>query len=113
MGVKPASAACALVLALLLMTAESSAQRIAKLENIGPLAARLNPQPDDRAVLCEIEPVRPTLSFGFRFEAGYVFRLPPQPYKDRRHGWTVLTRVTPEDSGAEAVYLISAGGFPA
>ena len=112
MGGKSASAACALVLALLLMPAEASAQRIAKLENIGPLAARLDPQPDERMVLCEIEPLRPTLSFGFRFEAGYVFRLPPKLYRDQGHRWTVLTRVKSEDSGAEAVYLVSTGRFP-
>ena len=108
---KPVSAGW-LAFPLLMVAADVPAQRIARIENIGQLAARLDPQPNDRVVNCEAEPVSPVLSFGFRFEAGYVFRLPPNLYEGRGHSWVALTQVTPEEDGAEPVYLIAPGRFP-
>lgn len=53
---------------------------------------------------CDVEPVKPSLSFGFRFRAGYIFRVPLTQYvalnqpSGARHRWSVLTEITPEGS---------------
>jgi hypothetical protein len=62
----------------------------------------LEPQPGEKALRCEVTPIRPTLNFGFRFQAGYVIRVPMDQYFGPRHGWAIFTRVTPEQGGRPA-----------
>jgi hypothetical protein len=88
------------------------AQRIAAEENVRALAARLDSQPGDRPLACEVQPLRPALNFGFRFQAGYFFRLPLNLSDGGRHRWVALTRIVSEDEGARPVYLIAYGRIP-
>jgi hypothetical protein len=60
----------------------------------------------DRPLHCEVNPVPASLSFSFRFQTGYVVRLPLKPYAGATHRWNVLMRVTPI-GGVEPFYLTS------
>jgi hypothetical protein len=101
------------IIATVLLSADAEAQRIANIDTLPTLAARLDPQAGETTVPCEVEPIRPTLNFGFRFQAGYVFREPPSAYEGAGHRWIVLMRVTPEQNGSTPAYLIASGRFPA
>ena len=57
----------------------------------------------DRPLKCEVIPVPARLSFSFRFQTGYVARMPLKQYTGSGHHWNILVRVTPE--GAEPFYL--------
>ncbi|MBV8844364.1 MAG: hypothetical protein JO307_16275 [Bryobacterales bacterium] len=102
-----------LVLLAASLCAAASAQRIARKDNIANLAARLDPRPGDKSLTCEIQPIHPALNFGFRYQAGYFFGVRLSEFDGRRHRWTALTHITPEQSNAEEFYLIASGRFPA
>jgi hypothetical protein len=59
---------------------------------------------------CEISPVRPALTFGFRFQTGYRLGLPLVQFKGPGHRLTVNVRVAPE--GHAPVYLASVMALP-
>lgn len=59
---------------------------------------------------CDINPVRPALTFGFRFQAGYAASVPLAQIRGSGHTLTVHTRVTPE--GREPVYLTKTEALP-
>jgi hypothetical protein len=68
-------------------------------------------QSGDRPLRCEVNLVRPQLTFSLNFQTGYVFRVPLNQYFGPGHLWGILTRVTP-DAGGDPVYLSSAVRLP-
>jgi hypothetical protein len=58
----------------------------------------------DRPLHCEVIPVPARLSFSFRFQSGYVVRMPLKQYSGPGHYWNILMRVTPAIS-TEPFYL--------
>jgi hypothetical protein len=74
------------------------AQAIADRASLAPILSHLDPRGGERPLACDVEPVKPSLSFGFRFRAGYVFRVPLTQYSGARHRWSVLTEIAPEGS---------------
>lgn len=61
---------------------------------------------DDHSLHCEVTPVPARLSFSFRFQAGYLVRMPLKQFTGPGHRWTIMMRVTPA-AGTEPVYLSS------
>ncbi len=59
---------------------------------------------------CEINPVRPSLNFGFRFQAGYTVDVPFAQFHGSGHDLTAYARVTPE--GREPVYMMKTEALP-
>lgn len=59
---------------------------------------------------CDISPVRPALTFGFRFEAGYKLDLPLDQFRGSGHVLAVHARVTLD--GREPVYLTKTETLP-
>ena len=59
---------------------------------------------------CEVQPMRPVLNFGFRFQAGSVTRIPMKQYFGPGHEWGLLLRITPE--GGQPVYLVERYKLP-
>jgi hypothetical protein len=88
------------------------AQAIADRASLAPVLSRLDPRGGERLLACEVEPVKPSLSFGFRFRAGYIFRVPLTQYSGARHRWSVLTEITPEGS-TQPVHLLDNIRLPA
>ncbi len=68
--------------------------------------------PNEAATLnCEVFPMEPHIDFGFRFQAGYVVRVPMKQYFGPNHMWGILVRVTPEATG-KPVFLVSKFKLP-
>ena len=67
---------------------------------------------EDKPLHCEVTPIQPRLNFSFRFQAGYVFRVPMKQFLGLGHRWSVLTRLTPADGG-EAALLSTRYRLPA
>jgi hypothetical protein len=64
-------------------------------------------QEGEQPLHCEVSPTRPSLNFSFRYQAGYVVSIPMSQYLGSGHGWTMLTRVTPEGGERKPTYLLS------
>jgi len=94
------------------LCAAANAQRTVAKDNIGYLAARLDPQPGEKSLTCEVQAIHPALNFGFRFQAGYFFGVRLGEFDGRRHRWTALTRIAPEQTDSQDFYLIASGRFP-
>jgi hypothetical protein len=99
-----------LAIAVLLASA-CAAQVIVDPARVGAVAKALERQADEKPLRCEVTPIKPSLNFGFRFQAGYVVHVPMNQYSGAGHGWAMLTRVTPE-GGQQPVYLFSRVRLP-
>lgn len=62
---------------------------------------------------CAVEPVKPALNFSFRFQAGYVFRVPFNLYQGGGHHWQVGFEVTPDSGNRRPVYFTDWMNLPA
>ena len=51
---------------------------------------------------CTVQPVKPALNFGFRFQTGYVLETSFDPYLGGRHHWYIVFSVTPDSSPGQA-----------
>jgi hypothetical protein len=100
-----------LAIALLLASA-CAAQAIVDSARFGSVLKRFEPQPGEIPLRCAVTPIKPALNFAFRFQAGYVVRVPMDQYSGSGHGWAMLTRITPEGGGQHPVYLASRVRLP-
>jgi hypothetical protein len=99
-----------LAIALLLASA-CAAQVIVDPARLGSVVKVFDPQAGEKPLRCEVTPIKPSLNFSFRFQAGYVVRVPMNQYSGSGHGWVMLTRITPE-GGQKPVYLVSRTRLP-
>jgi hypothetical protein len=67
-------------------------------------------QPAGGALRCEISPVKPVLTFAFRFQAGYQLRFPLSQFSGPGHRISVHVRITPE--GRPPLFLTTAKVLP-
>jgi hypothetical protein len=67
------------------------------------LAEYFEPHKEDKLLRCDASPIRPSLNFSFRFQSGYVFRVPLKQFEGGGHRWSILTRVRPADGGAPSL----------
>jgi len=100
-----------LAIALLLASA-CAAQGIVDPVKFGSLLKDLETQAGEKPLRCEVTPIKPSLNFGFRFQAGYVVRVPMNQYSGAGHGWIILTRITPDGGGRQPVYLAGSVRLP-
>jgi hypothetical protein len=100
------------LLCLCLCCVRGTAQVIADQARAAPIVSRFDPKPTDHGLSCSLDPVKPTLSFGFRFRAGYQFHVDLEQYTGARHRWTVLTEITPDGTG-RPVHMVDVLRLPA
>jgi hypothetical protein len=62
---------------------------------------------------CSVQPVKPTMNFGFRFQTGYTVETSLDPYLGGRHHWYIVFRVTPQDNAGPPVYFLDSIDLPA
>jgi hypothetical protein len=94
----------------LLVAMAAGAQTLTRLSAV-PLAFRnFDPRPEDRPLRCAVTPMPPALNFGFRFQAGYMVRVPMNQYRGASPRWAILTEITPE--GGAPVLLASRMRLP-
>jgi hypothetical protein len=94
-----------------LLASACAAQVIVDPARFGSILKALERQADEKPLRCEVTPIRPSLNFGFRFQAGYVVRVPMNQYSGPGHGWGMVTKITPEGD-QPPVYLASRIGLP-
>ena len=94
-----------LVLAAAAARAQSIVNNPNRLRNV--IAQLEGSQPGEKLLRCEVSPLKPVLNFSFRYQAGYMVSVPMNQYIGAGHGWTVLTRITPEGGDRKPVYLVS------
>ena len=88
---------------LMLLTAAASGQVLLDTARIPPSLRNFEATPDDKPLRCDVRPIHPTLDFSFRFQAGYIVRVPMNQFPGKGHAWGVIVRVTPE--GGTPVYF--------
>jgi hypothetical protein len=59
------------------------------------------------ALRCQVSTIKPSLNFSFRYQSGYLATVPMNQFSGSGHGWTMLTRITPEGGARNPVYLIT------
>jgi hypothetical protein len=94
----------------LLSCVQAPAQYVIDIDRMSAATRNFEWRPDDKPLSCYVSALRPTLNFGFRFQAGYTVRVPMQQYRGKGHRWTVLMRITPE--GGKPVTLVSRYRLP-
>src|SRR5579872_2835582 len=92
-----------LTVTLLASTATMFPQSLVNPTRAAQLAENFDSRKDDQPLRCEVTPIQPQLNFSFRFQAGYVFRVPMKQFAGAGHRWSVLTRVTPAGGGDAAL----------
>jgi hypothetical protein len=100
-----------LAIAVLLASA-CAAQVIVDPARVGAVVKALERQADEKPLRCEVTPIKPSLNFGFRFQAGYVVHVPMNQYSGAGHGLAMLTKITPEGGSQQPVYLFSRVRLP-
>ncbi len=102
----------ALILAVAACTA-APAQSIVNPNRLRGAVAQLDAPPaGERPMRCEVSPIKPTLNFSFRYQAGYMVTVPLNQYLGSGHKWNTLTRITPEGGERKPVYLWSHFALP-
>lgn len=97
-------------LILFLITVAADAQVVLDSTHV-PAAVQMFEKSEDRRPLqCDVDPIKPRVDFGFRFQTGYAVRFPLSQYEGKNHRWAILSRVTPE--GGAPVFLLNAIQLP-
>lgn len=96
---------------LLALANGAAAQVVVNPQRLPERLRTLEWRPDDVPLRCSVSAIRPALNYGFRFQSGYVVKVPMGQYRGAGHRWSVLTRVTPEAGGAP-VYLMNRYRLP-
>jgi hypothetical protein len=102
-----------IAVAFVLASTTQHGQILLEADKIGDALRTLAEQRDERQTLkCEVRPIKPELNFGFRFQAGYVMRVPLNQYLGSGHSWAVIMKITPEAGDRQPVYLGSRVSLP-
>lgn len=105
MGTLPRLAALAMWMCPL-----ASPQVVVDSRHAAELLAQLDPTANN-SLQCEIMPVAPALTFSFRFQAGYLARVPLHQFHGPGHSLSMLIRVTPA-FGSQPIYLLRTFDLP-
>jgi hypothetical protein len=88
---------------LLLLAAAARGQVLLDPARVSTDLLDFGAKPGEKPLRCEVRPLRPTLDFSFRFQTGYMVRVPMNQFTGKGHLWGVVVRVTPE--GGKPVYF--------
>ena len=95
-----------------LLASTGAAQVIVDAARFGSTLKSLEPRAGEQTLRCDVTPIKPSLNFSFRFQAGYVVRVPMNQYSGTGHGWAMITSITPQGGGQKPVYLASRVRLP-
>ncbi|MDR3701787.1 MAG: hypothetical protein P4L56_19215 [Candidatus Sulfopaludibacter sp.] len=86
------------LIAMLLVPALAGAQSLTDAPTVLRILERFSSEHTETPLQCQVKPIPPALTFGFRFQAGYTFRIPMAQFSGPGHSLTVVTRIAPGDS---------------
>jgi hypothetical protein len=88
-------------------------QTIVDPSNISRTLRRLAEDPDAKPTLnCHVTEIKPRIDFGFRFQAGYLMRVPLNQFTGPGHAWAVIIKITPEGEDTKPVHLAMRAELP-
>jgi hypothetical protein len=90
--------------------AAAFSQTVVDAAKIRGILEKFEPHANEQELHCDVMPIKPALNFSFRFQAGFIVRVPMSQYSGAGHRWAMLIRVTP--AGGEPVYLLSVIRLP-
>jgi len=93
-----------LAIVLLLLTPLAPAQILLPPGELARLRPDFEPRAREQPLRCDLNPLGPGINFAFRFEAGYMFRVPQSQYSGSSAAWSILTAITPEHG--DPTYLL-------
>lgn len=100
-------------IAILLLAGQAACAQI--ILNPARLSSRLREMAspwNEKPLECSVTPIKPSLNFAFRIQAGYTVRVPMNQFEGPGHGWIVLVRLTPQEGDRKPVYLGSRTPLP-
>ena len=92
------------LIVVLFAAAPARAQTLLDPSRITELLPLLDRSPSDRPLQCDLTPIKPSLNYSFRFQAGYTVNVPMGQLHGSGHGLSMLLAITP-DSNRQPVYL--------
>ena len=102
-----------LFVAMLLTSGTAPSQSIVNPEKIAGILKRIMLQREGKpSVKCEVTPIRPALNWGFRFQAGYIARIPLNQFPGLGHRWAIIVKITPEEGEGRPVYMVTRIDLP-
>ncbi len=72
----------------------------------------LDKLPDEKRLGCQVRAIAPAMTFGFRYQAGFVAQIPLALYPGKGHTWVMMTKVTPQGGSGKPVFLMNAARLP-
>jgi hypothetical protein len=99
-------------IALLLMASSAFGQVVIDRSRVPREWQDFRPLKDEAKLQCSVSPVKPGLNYSFRFQTGYVVRVPLRQYEGAAQRLFTFFRVTPENSEREPVYFVSSAQIP-
>jgi hypothetical protein len=93
-----------LPLIAVMLAAAAPGQIILDPAGLTPSLRDFDQRPWANSLRCHVVPLRPVLDFSFRFQTGYVVRVPMNQYFGPGHQWAAITRITPDPDGSP-IYL--------
>ena len=97
---------------LLLAGQAACAQIIMNPARLSPRLRDMTSPWNEKPLECSVTPIKPSLNFAFRIQAGYTVRVPMNQFEGPRHGWVILLRITPQEGDRKPVYLGSRTPLP-
>src|SRR5262245_4136796 len=101
------------LIAIAVASSAAFGQSILNPARLPTIVKNFEQQSGEHSIRCEVIPLKPVLNFGFRFQAGYVVRVPLSQYEGSGHRLVLLTRITPRDSTQKPFYLMQVVRLPA
>lgn len=102
--------------ALLFCAVNTLGQQVTTLDEVPAAVSAFDGSQAHPPLPCGVQPVKPALNFGFRFQTGYILETSLDPYVGSRHHWYILFSVTPDDSagrgGGQPVYFLDSIDVP-
>ena len=79
---------------MLLCAGTGMAQQVTTLDKLPAAVSAFDASQAHAPLDCRVQPVKPELNFGFRFQTGYILETSLDPYVGGRHHWYILFSVT-------------------
>jgi len=91
----------------LLYAIAAFAQKAVTVDQLPAAVTRFDDSAIHAPLPCTIDPIKPMLNFGLRFQTGYVLHTSLDPYREGKHAWYIVFDVIPEGGGRPVYFLDS------
>jgi len=99
-----------LLLAGILLSSFAPGQRLLDGDKAAEAARFFEPGRNDRPLQCDVRPVQPHLSYGFRLQTGYAVHIPLKQFIGPGRKIAIVSRVVPD--GGDPKYLVGGMRLP-